>query len=516
MKIKQILKHNYLLGILTFLISFLIYFRTLCPTVFWGDSGELITAAYTLGIPHPSGYPTYVMLGKLFTLLIPFGSIAWRVNLMSAFFASLAVMLLYFICYKLTKSKIASFTASLVLAFSPLFWSQAVIAEVYTLQVFFVNLNILLLLHWRHNRNNKWLYCFCFTYGLSLTNHVSSILLFPGFAYLTLVKEHQKMFKVRLSKEFFDGKVIGLCLLFFIIGLLPYAYLPLRSSMDPILDYGNPENLQLFLNHLTGKRYSLQYIHHANYVENLREILLNLFSQYLFITFLIVIGYLYIRSKYKKQEANAFLLMFLFFFIFSIVYNIPDKTINLISILPIVSLFAGCGLACLINIINEIDYIKRNSIKRRRTKIILFLLGTPLLLLPTLLSYQHLNLSNDFSSDRYASHIFSLAENNSVIITNKDENSLLYYFHYVEKQREDIRIVPLTCIVDEYCVQQLEKDNNVVNTNLMTTIQYPRTKLLLDSFIKRNRPRNVYATDFFRPPNKDNESSWKLYSLKAK
>lgn len=90
---------NYFIGGLTGLISFIVYLLTLAPTVYWGDSGELITVAYTLGIAHPSGYPTYTLLGHLFTY-IPFGSIAWRVNLMSAVFASLAVMLLYFVCWK--------------------------------------------------------------------------------------------------------------------------------------------------------------------------------------------------------------------------------------------------------------------------------------------------------------------------------------------------------------------------------------------------------------------------------
>ncbi|MQY69884.1 MAG: DUF2723 domain-containing protein [Firmicutes bacterium] len=85
-----------LIPFLLFLVSFGVYLKTLCPTVYIGDSGELIAAAYTLGIPHPPGYPLYCLLGKLFTLL-PFGTIAYRVNLMSAFFASLTIVLIYLI-----------------------------------------------------------------------------------------------------------------------------------------------------------------------------------------------------------------------------------------------------------------------------------------------------------------------------------------------------------------------------------------------------------------------------------
>ena len=82
-------------GILIFFTNFFVYLKTLTPTVYVGDSGELIAAAASLGIPHPPGYPLFVYLGKLFCLIFPFGSIAFRLNLMSAFFAA-AAALVYF------------------------------------------------------------------------------------------------------------------------------------------------------------------------------------------------------------------------------------------------------------------------------------------------------------------------------------------------------------------------------------------------------------------------------------
>ena len=68
-------KRRYLIGIFLFILSFSLYLKTLCPTVYWRDSGELITVCYTLGIAHPAGYPLYALLGRIFTL-IPVGSIA--------------------------------------------------------------------------------------------------------------------------------------------------------------------------------------------------------------------------------------------------------------------------------------------------------------------------------------------------------------------------------------------------------------------------------------------------------
>ena len=72
-----------------------VYLWTLCPTLYWGDCGELATVAVTLGIPHPTGYPLYCLLGKAWTLLLPFGSLVWRLNVLSALFGALAVACLY-------------------------------------------------------------------------------------------------------------------------------------------------------------------------------------------------------------------------------------------------------------------------------------------------------------------------------------------------------------------------------------------------------------------------------------
>src|SRR3989449_10721353 len=75
--------------------AFAIYALGACPTIYVGDSGELVTAVHLLGIPHPTGYPLYVLLGKLWTLLIPAGSIAWRMSLFSAACAAATCGALY-------------------------------------------------------------------------------------------------------------------------------------------------------------------------------------------------------------------------------------------------------------------------------------------------------------------------------------------------------------------------------------------------------------------------------------
>src|SRR5215213_7667172 len=143
-----------LAGIGVGLLALILYLRTLAPTVLYydlpglRDSAVLQTKAYVLGIPDYTGYPTYVMLGKLFTFL-PVGDVAYRVNLASAVYAALAVVLVYLVGVQLTGRRIAAAAGAIAFAVSGLFWSQAIVAEVYTLNALFVALILFVLLLWR-------------------------------------------------------------------------------------------------------------------------------------------------------------------------------------------------------------------------------------------------------------------------------------------------------------------------------------------------------------------------------
>ena len=151
---------------LSFLVTFILYILTLAPTISFEDSGELVTAAYTLGIPHEPGYPLFTLFGKLFSLIIPFGSIAYRVNLVSAVFTSLASLFISYSAvliiedtfiltdfWKKNSEKLLNFmkysialSSGLFFGFSIETWGQAIMTEVYGVNSCFVALFILLAL----------------------------------------------------------------------------------------------------------------------------------------------------------------------------------------------------------------------------------------------------------------------------------------------------------------------------------------------------------------------------------
>src|SRR5687768_7094763 len=111
---------------------FLVYLRTLAPTVSGGDSGEFVAVACATGVAHPPGYPLYTMLAKLFTF-IPHGTVAWRVNLLSAICGSAAAVMIALVVRRWTSNHWAGVVAGGLFAFSPLIWRYAIVAEVFAL-----------------------------------------------------------------------------------------------------------------------------------------------------------------------------------------------------------------------------------------------------------------------------------------------------------------------------------------------------------------------------------------------
>lgn len=217
---------------------FSIYAWGACRTIYVGDSGELVTAAAILGIPHPSGYPLYVLLGKLWISVLPIGTIALRMSLFSAFFAALTCAGLYIVARRQGLGGWAATTGTLLLAFSPSFWSQANIQRVYSLNAFFVIALVGCALEWHRRRDIRWMVLAALVAGLGACNHtVIGVLglavgLFAVISQPSLLRRPQHLLA---------------CIAAGLVGLLPYAYLPWRSRQDPALDWGNPETMQTFL-----------------------------------------------------------------------------------------------------------------------------------------------------------------------------------------------------------------------------------------------------------------------------
>ncbi|MBI2422084.1 MAG: DUF2723 domain-containing protein [Candidatus Hydrogenedentes bacterium] len=235
------------------LIAFTVYVLTLAPTVSGEDSGEFITAAWSAGIPHPPSYPLYVDIGHLFTWL-PLGDVAWRVNLMSAFFGAAAIGALSLLSFRFTGSAAVAFSAPLAFAFSREFWEQAVIAEVYTLNAFLLCLCVLLLWQWRASAKAGWLYAFAAVYGLSLANHPTMAVLGPVFAVAVLGLEPVSVGRWRRYGA--CAAIAGA------IALALYGQIYFRSLANPPVDWGNPETVANWWRVVQREQYAFMVTEH--------------------------------------------------------------------------------------------------------------------------------------------------------------------------------------------------------------------------------------------------------------
>src|SRR5215204_7543288 len=226
----------------------ILYIGTLAPTVLpYGapdtlDSPMLQTAVPVLGVGHPTGYPTYMMLTHLFTYL-PFGDPAYRVNLASAVYGVAAVLVVYLAGLRLGGHVVAAAAGALAFGLSGTFWSQSVIAEVYTFEALLVALVTFVLLLWRDRREGRYLVLSAFLVGLSLTHHLTSVLLVPGTVAFVFLTNRRAFSRTGLMLK---------SLALFLLGLLPLLYLPIRALMHAPLNEADPSTPWRFLLLVTG------------------------------------------------------------------------------------------------------------------------------------------------------------------------------------------------------------------------------------------------------------------------
>ena len=263
-----------MIALFIFFVTMLVYLMTIAPTLSFFDSGEMIAGSYTLGVAHPPGYPVYVTLGKLFTFL-PLGNVAFRVNLMSSFFASMTSVMIYYITRAMLNDKdneefvlfkrlrfadIAGILAALAFAFSYNLWAWSVVSKFYTLNAFVVACILMLLIRWRRARMEEgeaggghslaYLYTIAFIFGIAAVVHISQFVLIPVYILYILIVDGSVFYDFKDLMKKGSSKspaallrrlhIKTLLIMLFFIGLghSIYLHVPLRASRLPLINWG--------------------------------------------------------------------------------------------------------------------------------------------------------------------------------------------------------------------------------------------------------------------------------------
>lgn len=218
-----------------------LYGATRCPGVHLGDSGELIAAAIRLDIAHPPGYPLYTVVARLFAASSP-ASPASAVNLLSALAGAAAVPLFYRVARRQGGSGPA-LAGALLLGLSPLLWSQAATAEVYTLHLAFFLAALLLIFRAADGGN---LAAAGYFTGLAVAAHPLGAGLLPLLLLAPFAREERGRGECR--------EIATACLLA-LTAVTIFLYLPIRSASNPPVDWGDPETVRSFFAHILRADY---------------------------------------------------------------------------------------------------------------------------------------------------------------------------------------------------------------------------------------------------------------------
>ena len=401
------------------LLSLGVYLLTLAPDVLDSDSGEFQHAPYSLGLPHPTGYPLYVIIGRLWTFL-PLGSLAYRMNLLSAVFAALTIAGVYYLVRQIGVRAVASIAASLTLAVSPLFWSQSIIAEVYALNALLVIMVINLTVAARHatgKQQHRLIQALAITYGLGLAHHRTILFLLPGLAiYLWPILYNMRQEQRRLA---------GFAFLL-VLPLAFYLYIPLRAPGLGIIgsirwalgdshlsNFGQQSPAQVLSRGLTGARMAIQQ-----------------FS--VFGVAAVLIGFVK-TVRHDHRLAILIGLSGLSALLFYLVYWVSDADVFMLMAYLVAAIWLAVG-------IEEACTLVGRLIRTRSLPVAALFLMLPAGLLAT--NYAKLDLSDNHEVSRFWLELLSQPlEQGAMLIGDGWQLSPARYYQISEGIRTDIEVI---------------------------------------------------------------------------
>ena len=218
-------------------ITFGVYLKTLFPGLGGGgDSAKFQYVGSVLGTPHPPGYPLYVLVSFCFAQ-IPIGSLAWRINAMSAFFATVSAVVCLLVLRRLRVSRVIAACVALSLAFDHALWAFAVRAEVYSLTGALTAILVFCAARWHRTRRERDLYLMVAVFALSLGNHLTIAAVAPALIALVVITDRRTI----------RGRTILVTTLIVLAGLCQYGFILLRTAQNASYLEARASNLgQLF------------------------------------------------------------------------------------------------------------------------------------------------------------------------------------------------------------------------------------------------------------------------------
>ena len=417
----------------------------------WGDSPELAACAWILGVPHPTGYPLYMLAVHIFQAL-PFGTVIFRAHLFSAICtaAACSVMFLFLqkilsdvFSNKLTLTLLPALISVVAWTLTPVVWSQSRITEVYALFALQFTLTLLVFSYAMKNPR-KALPLLAFLFGLMLIHHRLAVFLMAMICLFILLRINP-----RTSSYFYKDndqprlslKTLLLSLFMLVIPCLLLLYFPIRALYNPAINWYDPDTLERFYHLISGKLYS------GILTNTLMQALTNPYAAFMRLIYLIALPFLcfsviaalipwgwIVLFKRKNWWAPFTLILFLIYQVFILLYTVGDWPVFMLPGLILLTIPLSFGIAGLF------DSIQKQQLARSISFIIYAFVIT-LSLMPFCVRFdgqggllnqsislstfsfdngelQHrLNNMHDLSTTTYANRVWSNVPNGAPLIT---------------------------------------------------------------------------------------------------
>ncbi|MCX6164620.1 MAG: DUF2723 domain-containing protein, partial [Ignavibacteriae bacterium] len=482
MEKQRFFKSKIFFSLLSFLVPFAVYLKTLAPSVSFIDSGELATVCIKLGVAHPTGYPLFTIIGHLFSLL-PFGEEVFRLNFMCAVLSSLALVvffnLLVFILrdFNLEQNQkekksgnlgvgfndfiifLISFAGTLILAFSTTYWNISNSLEVYSLHQLLIISIIFVILKAANESNKKdsrkdiyWVF-FAFLLGLSFSNHLSTIFMSLGCLYLYFAIN-------RFSDVSF--KRLAIMTLPFLIAFTVYIYFPIRAD-NPVISWGYPANWNNFIRHFTGKQFSVWMFSSTDVTsKQFSYFVSNYPKEFYYIPLVLAIfGLIKIFIQQKKLFYFTFLL-FGFNVLYAINYDIHDIDSYFILAYIVSVIWIAFGLLFFIE-------------KFKNISLNLAFASVLIAIIPLYGNYKSNDESANYYVRDYTMNVFKSAKPNSLILSTQWDFfvSASMYYQYIKGERPDLTIIDKELLRRSWYIRHIQIHFPVV---------YERSKIEFETY----------------------------------
>lgn len=448
--------------------TFALYVSTMAPGITWSslgaDGGDLLTAAFTWGIPHPSGYPTYLLVLRAFATLVPMGDPAFRGNLMSATFAALASGLVFVAASRiaLTVSRYAApgaprarpvprwvpigaaTVAVLGAGAAREFWSQATITEVYALNAFFFALIVAgftsLLVRESPGQRDRWIVAsLCLALGVGLGNHLTLALAGGPLVAVAALQWWNRSGR--------GARNLALVVAPFVAGLAVYLYAPIASLQQPPVNWGHPHTPEGFWWMVSGSIY-------RDYSFGVEPRLLPgriatwadfFLSQYSLIGLWLGLAGLYVLGQRFRQFAASTAVAVLLVSLYAVGYDTPDSYLYLIPAFLMFAIWIAAGITWAAVVIH--GYAGARWRVAWQTVAVTAVLIAAAVAIPGFSLYSNsarLNLRDDHDARDFARGAFETAGPDSVILASDTERVFaLWYQAYVGEPETRVAVVSI-------------------------------------------------------------------------